>query len=130
MHVPASRYPKQGGAIGQAAMDYGEQYLVALRLQLKGNVAAARPGESQLAGRIEFSDPASHPALVAEAGRPLAGRIGQFVITPDEFERRINLQLHFACRQPFAAQFTLREISPYPLDGAGQQALDLQRGRI
>jgi hypothetical protein len=34
-----------------------EQYLIALRLQLKRTVATALPGESELAGRIEFSDP-------------------------------------------------------------------------
>ena len=88
------------------------------------------PGEGELAGRIELDDPALHSVLLAEAGRPLAGRIGQLVVAPDEFERRADLHLHLARRQPVAAQVAVGEIGPDALDRAGQKALDLQRGRL
>ena len=105
--MPAGADLQQGGAVGQAAMDHGEQHLVALRLQLEGNVAAALPGEGELAGRIELGDPALHPVLLGEAGRPLAGRVGELVVAPDELEGRADLHLHLARRQPLAAQLAL-----------------------
>ncbi len=78
-----------------------------LGFQLEGDVAAAFPGDGELAGRIELGDPALHPMLVGEAGRPLAGRVGQLVVAPDELEGRADLHLHLARRQPLAAQFAL-----------------------
>jgi len=64
--------------------------------------------------------------------RTLAGRVGKLVVSPDELERRADLHLHLARRQPLAAQFALREIGPDALDGAGQNVLlieaNLRRG--
>src|SRR5215468_6102921 len=53
-------------------MDDGEQHLGALWLQREGHVAAAFPGDGELAGWIELGDPARHPVLGADAGWPLA----------------------------------------------------------
>jgi hypothetical protein len=44
------------------------------------------PHRVGLAGRIELGDPALHPVLVAEALLPLAGRVGQLVVSPDRLE--------------------------------------------
>src|ERR1700730_11424601 len=104
-------------------MDYGEQHLVALWLQLEGNVAAAAPGDGELAGRIELGDTALHPVLVGEAGRPLAGWVGQLAVAPDELDGRADPHLHLARRQPLTAQVALGEIGPDALDGPGQKAL-------
>src|SRR5258708_5784381 len=111
-------------------MDHSEHYLVALWFQLEGNIAATFPGDGKLAGRIELSYLALHPALGAEAGRPLAGRVGQFVVTPDKLEVSTDLHLHLAGRQPLATEFALREIRPDALDRTGKKPLDLQRGRL
>src|ERR1700692_695785 len=63
VRVPAGSDAQQVCAIGQAPMDQGEQHLVAFWLQLKGNVAAALPGNGELAARIELGNTALHPAL-------------------------------------------------------------------
>ena len=68
--------------------------------------------------------------LVAETGRTLPGRIGEFVVAPDQFEGRADLQLHLARRQPFAALVALGQIRPDALDRARQQALHFQRGGL
>src|SRR5690348_14362563 len=102
--MPAGSDPKQSRTVGQAAMNHGEQHLVTLWLQFEGNVAAAFPRDGELAGWGELGDPALHPALASEAGRPRAGRVGQFIVTPDELERGTDLHLHIARRQPLAAQ--------------------------
>src|SRR5215510_12671868 len=130
VHVPAGSDLEQGFAARQAPMSHGEQHLVALWFQLEGHVAAALPGEGELAGWIELGDPALHSVLIAEARRPLAGRIGQLVIAPDKFEWRTDLQLHLARRQPLATQFAVRQIRPDALDGPGHKALNLQRGGL
>ena len=130
VHVPAGGVLQQGGAVGQAAMDHGEQHLVALRVQLEGDVAAVLPGDGELARRIEFGDPALHAVFLGEAGRALGRRVGELVVAPDQLEGRADLHLHLARRQPLAAQIALREIRPDALDRAGQQALDLQRGGL
>src|SRR5215469_552464 len=68
--------------------------------------------------------------LFAKSFRPLTGRIGQLAVAPDQLEWRANLHLHLTFRQPFAAQFALGEVGPNPLDGAGKNALDGQRGGL
>src|SRR5204863_3421840 len=99
------------------------------RLQFERDSAGAPPGDGELAGRIEFGDAGLHPVLLWMAGRPLAGRIGEFVVAPHEFEGGADLHLHLAGREPLAAQVALGEIGPDTLDRARQTALDLQRGR-
>jgi hypothetical protein len=54
--------------------------MIAPWLEFERNVAAALPCEGELVGRIDLDDAALHPMLVAKAGRPLARRIGQFVV--------------------------------------------------
>src|SRR5271155_5217935 len=100
-------------------MSQGEQHLLALWVQFERDLAAGSPGDGELAGRIELDDSALHSVLFAEAGRPLAGRVGKLVVSPDELDRGADLHLHLARRQPLTAQFALREIRPDPLDGAG-----------
>src|SRR4029453_13056021 len=116
VHVPAAADLQQGRAIWQAAMDHGEQHVIAFWIQLEGDVAAALPGDGELAGRIELCNAALHPLLFGEAGRPLAGWIVELVVAPDEFDGRADLHLHLARRQPLTAQFALREIGPDALD--------------
>ena len=128
--VPAGADAEHRAAVGQAAVDQGQQHLVALRSELDRDVAAVLPGEAELMRRVELGDAALHPVLDGKPRRPLAGRIGQLVVAPDEFERRADFHLHPARRQPLAAQIALREIGPDALDRAGQKALDLERGGL
>ena len=79
-------------------MDQGEQHFVALRLQFEGDAAGVSPGEGELARRIKLGDAALQAMLVAKAFRPLAGRIGQLVVAPDQFERRADLHFHLPRR--------------------------------
>src|SRR5437660_726240 len=110
VHVPAGADVEHGAAVGQAAMDQGEQHLVALGLELEGDATALSPGDGELARRIELGDPTLHAVLCGEAGWPLAGRVGQLVVAPHQLEGRADLHLHLARRQPFAAQVAVREI--------------------
>jgi hypothetical protein len=64
VHVPAG----SGCAIRQTTMDHGEQHLIALWVQLEGNIASTSPGDCELARRIELGDPGLHSMLVGEAG--------------------------------------------------------------
>src|SRR5271169_4556068 len=111
-------------------MNHGEQHKVARRLELKRDAAGAAPRDGELTGRIELGDSALQPVLLAKSVRSLAGRIAKLAVAPDEFERRADLHLHLTRRQPLAAQVALGEIGPDALDGPGQNALDLERGRF
>src|SRR6185503_12241841 len=70
MHVPAGADLEQGRAIGQTAMDHGEQHALASGLQLEGDVAASVPSDRKLAERLEFGDAALHPVLFGKTFRP------------------------------------------------------------
>ena len=107
-------------AIGQAAMDHGEQHVIALALQFIGKVAAAVPGDGTLAKRLELSDPALHALLLRKAGGTLARRIAQRIVSVDEFERRADFQFHRAGCEPLATQIAQGEISPDARDGTGR----------
>src|ERR1700686_1448789 len=45
VHVPAGADLEHGRAVGQTAMDHGEQHALTLWLQFEGNVAAVIPGD-------------------------------------------------------------------------------------
>src|SRR5262245_1503110 len=130
VHVPAGSDPERSCAVGEATMDDGEQHLAALGRQLEGYVAAAMPGDGELAGRIELRDATLHTMLVTEARRPLTGRVGELVVPPDQFEGRAHLHLHLARRKPLATQLAVGEIRPDALDWARKKTLNLQRGRL
>src|SRR5262245_64004096 len=95
-------------------MDHGEQHLVALGLQFEGYVATALPGDGEFSGWIDLGDPALHPVLVAETGRPLSGRVGKLVVAPDELERGTGLQLHLPRGQPLPPRMALVEVGRHP----------------
>src|SRR4051794_31930460 len=126
--MPAGADLEQSRAIGQTAMNKGEQHVVTLWLQLEGDVATVLPSDGKLARRIEFGDPALHAILFGEVGWPSAWRIVEFTVTPDQLERCAERQAHGPRRQPLAPQFAVDEIGPDAVDRTGQKPLDLQRG--
>ena len=81
-----------------------------------------KPGDEVVAHclSIELDDPAFHPMLLAKSIRPLARRVGELAVAPDELERRAHLHLHMPRRQPFAAQVAVGEIGPDAFDRTGQ----------
>ncbi len=109
-------------------MDQGQQHLVAAGFEFERHFAAA-PGERKAARRVEFGDAALHAVLGAEAVGARAGRIGQLVVAPGQFERRVDLQVHVAGGEPLAAEVALREVGPDAFDRAGQQALQAHGAR-
>ena len=131
MHVPAGADLEHGCAVGQAAMDHGEQHLARpsararrRRRRCLPQVMASLRGGSSSVIRLCIRCSSEKP------GGRSPGRVGELVVAPDELEGRADLHLHLARRQPLAAQVALREIGPDALDRAGQKALDLQRGRL
>src|ERR1700742_1797605 len=45
VHMPAGAYLEHGGAVGQTAMDHGEQHALTPGLQFEGNIAVVVPGD-------------------------------------------------------------------------------------
>lgn len=130
MGVPAGADIEQRAAVRHAAVDEGEQYLVALRGEDEGDLALFAPCDDQLARGINRHDTAFHAVLGAETFRALSWRIGERVIAPSKFEGGAFGEVHHAGGEPFAAQVRVGDPVPAPLDRARQQALDLQRGRL
>src|SRR5258708_4676138 len=58
VRVPAGADAQQDGAVGHAAMDQGEQHVVATWLQFERDAAGVAPGDRELARRIELGDAA------------------------------------------------------------------------
>src|ERR1700729_1541327 len=76
MRVPAGADADHHATGGQAAVDHGQQHLLAPRFERKSYVAVVlSPGEGEFARRIDLDDPALHPMLLAKALRPLARRV-------------------------------------------------------
>src|SRR3954452_5587430 len=130
VRVPARADAQHGRAVRQTAMDQDEQYVLALFGQLERDLAGLAERVGELVRRLDRENPAFDAMLLAEAFRAFAGRIGQLVVAPGEFEGRADLQLHLARREPAAAQLALGEIAPGAIDGSGQQAFELQGGRF
>src|SRR5262249_41303937 len=104
MRVPAGADAERRRAIGNAAVDERQQNLVAPLGPLEGHLPRSAEDETELARWIAPDDPALLAMLPAEARRPLAGRIGQLVVAPDELEGRARLHPHRSCRQPSPPQ--------------------------
>src|ERR1700760_3039563 len=95
MRVPAGADANHHAASRQATVNHGEQHFLAPRFERHRNVAVfVAPSEDEFARRIDLDDPALHAVLLTKTVRPLARRIGELAVAPDEFERRAHLQLH------------------------------------
>ena len=124
--MPARPNHQRHGVIGHAAVGHGEQHLVALRRQIKGDFTHTGPGETEFAQRHQLGHLTGGAGFGAKTLRALAGGGRQLIVAPHQLEAGAHLQGHGAGRQPLAAQVAVGQVGPHPVDGAGQAALQAQ----
>ena len=130
MGVPSRADVEQHLAFSHAFVHDGQQYLVTTLVKLERDLGAGAPGEHEARLRRAFDHAALHTVLGAKAIGPLARRRGQLVVAPDQLKGSACLLLHPGLRQAACGAARHQSGRDHALERAGQQTLDLERGRF